>query len=340
MLMQRIENLIFRKAAPMAIRHLAQPNLAAKEPLTRKVLDQALHEFQLAPPLTLHIAAPQLLAGIWSATRETYVVNVKGRAMREAVAAAVSKLNECPYCVTVHASMYVAAGGDTSSPMPNDIAKASQWAAATLSPDDRPSSQIAANDIPQIYGTAFVYHYINRMVSVFLADSPIALPGMTSAPGKKLARAAFAFMGKRMVSQDPQPGQSPGLVEAELPREFQWATPAPAVANALASFASIAENAGLEAVPSVVRALVLEHLSSWRGEQPPLSRAWINALTASLDETHKPIATLALLTARAPWQIDDAVIADFRKNNPDDKALVQVTAWAAYSAARHVAGWF
>ncbi len=82
MLMQKIENLIFRKAAPMAIDHLAQPDLATKEPLTRKVLDQALREFQLAPPITLHISDPKLLAGIWSATRETYVVNVKGRAMR------------------------------------------------------------------------------------------------------------------------------------------------------------------------------------------------------------------------------------------------------------------
>jgi len=178
------------------------------------------------------------------------------------------------------------------------------------------------------------------MVSVFLADSPIALPGMTSSPGEKLARVAFAFMGKRMVSQDPQPGQSPGLVEAELPKEFSWATPAPAVANALASFVGIAENAGRKAIPKEVRTLLLKHLSTWRGEQPPLSRSWINQLVAPLEEAHRPIATLALLTARAPWQVDDAVIEDFRKVSPGDRALVQTTAWAAYSAARHVAGWF
>jgi len=55
MIIHAIKNQIFRKAGPMAIRHLAKPDLKTKHPLARKVLDQAAREFQLAPPVTIHI---------------------------------------------------------------------------------------------------------------------------------------------------------------------------------------------------------------------------------------------------------------------------------------------
>ena len=49
------------------------------------------------------------------------------------------------------------------------------WAAATRSPDDpalrlRPFAPAAA---PEIVGIAFCFHYINRMVAIFLAPSPL-----------------------------------------------------------------------------------------------------------------------------------------------------------------------
>jgi alkylhydroperoxidase family enzyme len=104
MLIEAISTQVFRKAAPLAIRHLARPDLDTSEPLSRRVLDQAAREFQMVPPITIHSADPQLMAGLWCLTREASVVGAKGRAAREAVAAAVSRLNACPYCVTVHSA--------------------------------------------------------------------------------------------------------------------------------------------------------------------------------------------------------------------------------------------
>ena len=347
MLIKAIEDHIFRKAAPLAVRYLAKPDLKATEPLVRRVLDQSAREFQVAPPVTIHMSDPLLMAGMWSATREAYVVNHKGRAMREAVAAAISTLNQCPYCVTVHTSLFASTSIDREdlqdpAKLSPEIRAAYEWANTTLSPHGNrlEGPDIPPSDLAQIYGTAVVYHYLNRIVSVFLGETPVALPGMKSTLGDKMMRASFTFFGKRFANLDPEPGQFILPDDAELPSEFSWAAANPSVAKGLAQFASAASSAGNEAVPDEVRALVVEHLGSWHGEQPPLSRNWLGDLVTPLASEHKPAARLALLTARASWQVDDRLISDFREYNPGDKALLQIVAWASFAASRRIASWF
>jgi hypothetical protein len=51
------------------------------------------------------------------------------------------------------------------------------------------------------------------------------------------------------------------------------------------------------------------------------------------------VAHLALLTAFAPYQVDDAIIAEFRRVHADAGALMNVTEWASSTAARRIAGW-
>lgn len=347
MLIEAISRQVFRRAAPLAIRHLARPDLNTREPLARRVLDQAAHEFQMVPPITIHSADPELMAGLWCATREAYVVGAKGRAMREAVAAAVSRLNACPYCITVHSGMFAAAGGEADTlnePMrlPAAIEPAATWAAATLSPDSREFQEprLPAADIPQVFGTAVVYHYINRLVSVFLEETPVALPAATRGVGKRLVDNAFSILGKRIVARDPVPGRCVAERESELPEAFARARANSAVATALAHFAWAAERAGQEAVEDRVRVMVEEHLAGWRGEQAPLSRAWVEEFVGPLDEALRLTARLALLSARAAYQVDDRLIGDFRKTRPGDKPLLQTVAWASFAAARRIAEWF
>ena len=105
MLKQLIENQIFHKAAPQAIRYIRKPDLATDDRLSKKILDQVAREFQLVPPITLHLGDPELMAGVWGISRESFIVNSTDRMRREAIAAAISILNQCPYCVTVHQSM-------------------------------------------------------------------------------------------------------------------------------------------------------------------------------------------------------------------------------------------
>ena len=347
MLIDVITNQIFRNAAPQAIRHLAKPDLLTREPVARSILDQAAREFQMAPPVTIHITDPELMAGLWHVARETYVVDVEGRAMREAVAAAVSKINACPYCVTVHAGLFAASRQDARAleapaRLPPNIAAAHAWATASLSPDSVAMREPAlpSSIIPQVFGTAFVYHYLNRLVSVFLVETPVALPGMRTGVGRKIMHASFGFLGKSIIARDPTPGQCVVQRDAPLPSAFAWASSNPAISRALAHFALVAEQAGREAVPDVVRLLVESHLASWRGEQVPISRNRIEELVAPLDRKHQLSARLALVVARAAYQVDDALITDFRAVMPADKALLQTVAWASFAASKRIASWF
>ena len=347
MLIEAITNQVFRNAAPQAIRHLAKPNLRTRDPVARSVLDQAAREFQMAPPVTIHMVDPELMAGLWHAAREAYVVGREGRAMREVVAAAVSKLNACPYCVTVHAGLFAAtsqngAALDETAHLPSEIAAAQKWAAASLSPnsDALREPALSASVIPHVFGTAIVYHYLNRLVSVFLAETPVALPGMSTDLGRRLMHSSFAFLGKSIVARDPEPGQCVVQRDAPLPAEFLWAASNPAVSRALAHFALVAERAGHDAVPSEVRAVVEHHLGSWRGEQTPISRAWVEGLVAPLSSAKKPAARLALVVALAAYQVDDMLIDEFRAVTPGDKPLLQTVAWASFAAAKRTASWF
>ena len=55
-------------------------------------------------PFLAHSPHPELLAGMWSVLYETVLVEgAVRRADKEAVAAAVSRSNDCPFCVEAHA---------------------------------------------------------------------------------------------------------------------------------------------------------------------------------------------------------------------------------------------
>ena len=305
-------------------------------------------EFQLVPPMTIHMGDPELLAGVWCASRECYAVDSSSRQMRETVAAAVSQINQCPYCVTVHTGMFASTGGDpTQLAHPDLLSQVNQaayrWASATMTPNssDLCNPQFPAYMVPQLFGTAVMYHYVNRMVSVFLGETPVALPGMTSEIGHSLVSRTFAFLCKRIVSLDPLPGKCPQPDSAfTLPLEFSWAATDLHIAHAIGHFAHAAEQAGDNSVPDEVRDIVTKHLLDWQGESPPISRHWIDDCIASLKSRHRSAARLALLSARAAYRVDNQVVQDFRADFPDPTQLLRTVSWASYAATRRIASWF
>jgi len=349
MLTQAIENQLFRKVAPFTIRYIQRPDLRSSDTLMSKVLDQASREFQIAPPLTLHHPDPLLMAGVWSMMREGFVVHAEGRATREAVAAGVSVLNQCPYCVDVHASMHNSAGsdkniitGELNSGSSLD-ALAYQWALATLSPDSKTirSPKIPPDEIPQLYATAICFHFINRMVNIFLGEAPMPMPAAGSPFMRAFSRASLQFFGKRIVKLDGLPGDHIiDTVPIDLSEEFSWAAADHNVAGGLLRFAYASERAGQQAVHEDVRTLIESHLNEWQGEAAGLSRSWTDPIIDRLDDRHKPAARLALLAARSSWQIDKQVIDDYKSaTSGNDKSLIQITGWASYAAVKRIAGW-
>ncbi|HVS00556.1 MAG TPA: carboxymuconolactone decarboxylase family protein [Thermoanaerobaculia bacterium] len=332
------------------IRHLHPVPPESATGLVAQVYAQARRDFGLLPPIPLHSPDPPLLAGMWAVLRETLVAGQIPRPIKEAAAAAISRLNRCPYCVDAHSLMLVAAGqrtaareivaGRESSVQDEDLRRAVAWAAASRSPGapelaNRPFPEHAA----ELVGTAAAFHYINRMAHVFLPDSPFPLP-----PGTGWAKGLVM----RLVAGRFAPGLTRGytsgdalslLPEVELPAGLPWARSNPAVAGAYARFASAVDSLAREALSTQVRDLVVARVDSWNGADPGLGRGWLEEAVAALPEEDKPAGRLTLLTALASYQVDDGIVAAFRVRHSEDRHLLGAVSWASFIAARRVASW-
>jgi AhpD family alkylhydroperoxidase len=287
MLAEKIERTIFTRVAPQSVHYVRPVAYKDRSGLVAEVYDQMMRDFQLVPPLTVHSPVPPLLAGVWSAARESLVAGPASRVERESVASAVSRSNTCPFCVDVHTTVLhgakehtlakAIARGDMGEIQAPRLRSLVAWGAATRSPGseilrDPPFSRPEA---PQIVGSALFFHYINRVVNVFLDESPLMLPAMLSGLKGVAKRLAGALMGRGTFAITPPPGDSLSLLaEAKLPADFAWAAANPPVAGAWARFAAAVEDAGRSALPGEVRDRVAARLEKWTGEEMPLGSGW------------------------------------------------------------------
>ena len=353
MLAERIERKIFKDIVPKAIHWIEPVKYDHAEGLVRVVYDQMLRDFELVPPVTLHSAVPELLAGVWSIVRESMFAGNVSRTEREAIPAAVSHINECPFCVDVHSTMlhggseHDVAGamlsGQVDQLPDSRIGNITRWALATRSPDATilRAPPFSREEAPELIGTAVAFHYINRMVNVFLDDSPFTLlPAWLRWTKRFMPRVAGKAVAKRILGVSVTPGESLDLLpDAELPPEFTWAESNPAVSGAWARLSAVAEQAGADVLSDEVRELVREHVASWNGDGPGMSRRWVEDAVAGLREPDQTAARLTLLTALACYQVDQQVIHEFRQHYPSDAQLIAATAWASFTAARRVSSW-
>ena len=68
----------------------------------------------------------------------------------------------------------------------------------------------------------------------------------------------------------------------------------------------------------------------------PLSRSWVEREIEGIAEVDRPVARLALVVAKAPYQVDESLVEDILGKEHDEPRLIRVLAWAAFSAARRV----
>lgn len=353
MIAKKIEDHIFSQSAPHRINYVTPVAQEEAEGLTAEVYRQMRRDFQIVPPLTLHSPLPKLLAAVWAISREALIAGPVDRSEREIVAAAISRINECPFCVEVHTTMLFGAGH-------SEIAKSlllethegraqergyqlARWAMATRTPGAKAlrTPPFSATEAPELIGTAVAFHYINRVVNVFLDASPLpvsSIPRWMKAPFGQVAGRLF---GKRIIGLSVVAGESlPLLKEGDLPKEFAWARGNnEAVAGAFSRLASTMEEIGQAVVPTPVRELVEAYLSSWNGADPGISRQWVENAIADLPDDDQPCGRLALLSAIASHQVDADVIQAFRQHVPSDEALIGTVAWGSYLATRRISGW-
>lgn len=329
-----------------------KPNLKpgsaeADSALLRRVYQQLQADFMPGPLFLLHSPAPKLMAAVWSLLRETLLAGTVDRVKKEVVAATISQINACPFCVDAHTTMLHATGhhavvdallrGETPSHDPQ-LAALVQWTWANrLAPPTPLPPPFAPNDAPELLGTVFAFHYLNRMANVFLGDSFLPLPTVLKGLTR---RVVGATIGKSMVRSLPAGSSLSFVPAAPLPADLAWAQPNKVVSSALAGFSNVVEEAGLATLSTPVRLLAHQYLQRWQGAAPGLSRRWVEDAIGDLPERERSAARLVLLTALAAYQVDAASIAAFRTHYPTDQQLIEVTAWASWLAARRATSWF
>lgn len=281
--------------------------------LVAEVYRQLEDEFgMLAPPVALHAQLPELLAASWLMLRESLLADGPlPRYQRESIAAAVSRANACPYCVTVHG-----------------------LAESALARTAVPSNGLPANSLPlpagsgsQSQGVATTFHYLNRMVNIFLPDSP--LPAVLSGPGGGVLQRLLVERAGR-----PHPaGAALGLLPAG-PR----CHPDPVVEAFSRAEAAVRRAVDRWLTPGLAE-LLPAVLAGWDGSPPALTGSWLADALDTLPADERPAGRLALLTAVSSYRVTPAVVEEFRHWQPADEALLAVAAWASLLAAREHGSW-
>ncbi|ACF43992.1 carboxymuconolactone decarboxylase family protein [Pelodictyon phaeoclathratiforme] len=334
----------------MSIKYFESLPRASAESLSGKVLAQVRREFGAeVEPFTLHLPVAELLAGVWMACRETLLAGSGRRDAKEVVAASVSALNRCPFCVDAHSIMLLESSGNDYSNLITGgkteliddlfLRETAAWASATRCPGSPVLQKppFTAEEAPAFIGTAVLFHYINRMVTILLGPSP--LPFTSGFPKKVSMQMAAWFFGGA-IRRPKEPGTSLDLLaEAPLPDDLFWAQPSKPIAGAFARFAQVVEHSGAMTLSAEVRRAVNKAVEKWNGSDPGMNNGWCEEALSALEVTDKTAGRLALFTALAPYRVDASIVHAFSASFPGDDRLLSALAWSSFTAARKVGSW-
>lgn len=316
--------------------------------LVAQVYSQIKQDFgRIVEPFTLHSPIPQLLAGVWMASRESELVGNVPRETKEAIAACISQLNHCPYCVDAHTIMLTAKGDkktaqqitkeqyqNIKNPKTRKIA---EWALATLSPGSKiiNNPPFKAKEASEIIGTAVFYHYINPLVTIYLGKTPLPLP-ILKTPMKRIASRLF----KKVVNRQKTSGTSLFLLpERNLPKDLTWAKNSPHIAGAYARFAAVIKDLEKTYVPTMTRKTITQYIDEWNPRAQQNEIQLIGETTVKMDALTKNATMLAFLTINHPHRIDKKIINSFQKYCSQKNQLLAITTWASFIKATRIGSW-
>lgn len=320
------------------------------EGLTRQVYAMIREDFFKNGSLTSRSKVPALMAAIWTGGRESMLVEDKvDRTTKDAISAVLSQINDCPYCEDMLVSLVHAGGAHDAARdilARNDLASADarlrerlEWVRAIAAPGraDIPPTPFTAEQLPEVIGTLMGMNDINRFSHVVMEDSPVAAPFGVAA----IKAAALRVFGGELEVTRRTPlihGRAlPLLPPAPLPDDMQWARPNPRIADAVSRWAAAVERETAAVVSPDVKRVVKAALDAWDGDQMPISRAWVDAEVAGLSGSDLAIARLAIVLAKAPYQVDVAMAEAVLGDDRDEERFIRILSWASLTGARDVA---
>jgi hypothetical protein len=340
---------MFDKMSVKTMRYVSPIPRHKANGLVAQVYDMIAEDFFINGSLTSHSKVPELLAGVWIGGRESILVSDRlDRTTKEAMTATLSRFNACPYCGDMLISL-VYGGGEHEAASQIFSESEDQIADATLrerlawvkTVATRQPEQLRApftdGELPEAIGALFAMSHINRFSHVVMDGSPVTAPlGLQRI--KSVALKMFGAELKVTTELEIEPGRAMDLLPAApLPEDMKWAQSNPRIADAFSRWAAVIERQARTEVSPAVRESVSRSLNRWQGERMPLSRSWVEDELNGLEGNDRGIARLALVVAKASYQVDESLVEAVIGNERDERKLVRVLAWASFSAARRFA---
>ena len=318
--------------------------------MVARIYDMIAEDFFINGSLTSHSKVSALLAGVWTGGRESILVTDRlDRTTKEAMTAVLSRLNDCLYCgdmlvSLVHGGGKHEAASQIQSESEEEISDPTlrsrlEWVKAIVAPGWTvpKNTPFSADQLPEVIGSLLAMSHINRVSHVLMDGSPVSAPlGL-----KGIKSAVLRMFGAELKTTTElplEPGRALDLLpDAPLPDDMYWALPNPRIAAAMSRWAAAIDREAAIVVAPMVRETVRHSIQRWQGEAMPISRSWVEQEIQSLSGQDRDIARLALVVAKAVYQVDEALVEAVLGVEWDQEKLIRVLAWAAFSAARRFA---
>lgn len=318
--------------------------------LVAEVYEQIDNDFFINGSLSSRSKVPNLLAAIWAAGRETILVSDElDRTTKEAIAATLSSVNDCPYCGDMLISLVQA--GDRVDDARRILREEEEaiadpvlrdrlsWVKAVATPGHAApaSTPFTEAQLPEVIGTIMAMSDINRFSHIVMDGSPVKAPlGLVRM--KEWALRLFGNELRPNHSDYIRPGRTLHLLSAApLPEDLHWARPNPRIAESIARWTAAVEHEAHGVIPKAVHQCVHRQLAHWQGELMPMSRSWVEAEVSQLTGDDYVLGKFALLLAKASYQIDEQLMEQLLSIAGSEEKFIRILAWCSYTASRYVA---
>lgn len=332
MIPKSVSNFIFKSIVHRTIKFLTPIKYSDSTGDIRRIYDEISYDYVLGAPFTLHASNPKIMAGMWSLVRESLIVNGKvNRITKEAIAGGVSISNQCPYCHEAHIKM---SGGKIGK----EHATLFEWSKSHYTGNSLiQNPPFTIIESPEIIGTALAFHYVNRMVSVFVTEYPLPLPRFLHWLKPIISSFFKMTAGVNITGVMAIPGISlERLAPIPVSKEFSWAESNPHIKNSFSGFDELINRIGKEVIPLRVKTTLSNYMAEWTGENQGFGNKWIDDVTKDLEHSEKIIAQFLLRIATEPYKITEAHINEIKKVGLGDSELIAIASWGSWQATKKI----
>jgi len=299
----------------------------------------------LAEPFTIHSINTELIAAVWAMLYETTLIENKiRRSIKEAIAASISEINKCNYCVDAHSMMLFGIEkslqnnistlleGKTEPKTKED--KIIFWALQNLNFDSEIITKppFSKEEAPEIIGTAVMFHYINRMVSIFAGDSPLP----TTKFKALMINIATKFIFGKAINKKKIKGESLQFIDKYTDSEnLEWSRPVDEIKKAFQYFQYQTEKGVNQVLSPKLISLLKTQTTNLELLKPDFGNEKLENFLKLVKQDEKTIAEFCFLTMFEPHKVYEKQINTL-KQTLNDVEIMQVASFVSMLVAESI----